>query len=53
MHKHTACLLDVLRDVDGLRLWQGVQLPVGGQPEVRCRRWSPGLVAAVEDLVVR
>ena len=30
-----------------------MQVPAGGQPEVRCRRWSPGLVTAVEDLVVR
>jgi len=30
-----------------------VRIPVGGLPEVSCRRWLPGLVAAVEDLVVR
>jgi hypothetical protein len=30
-----------------------VPVPTVGHPEVRCLHWSPGLVAVVEDLVVR
>jgi len=44
--------VDVLRDVDGLCRWQGCRCWWAAY-RVKCRRWSPGLVAAVEDLVVR
>src|SRR6516165_11213265 len=44
--------VDVLRDVDGLCRWQGCRCWWAAY-RVKCRRWSPGLVTAVEDLVVR